>query len=72
MEQDVNKQVKEAIDAIQDPYAGKSLGGLKWVKSAVVGQGVASVHFELGLLPLQEPGKSSKNWPQRLCSLWRA
>lgn len=48
MEQDVNKLVQQAIGAIQDPYAGKSLGELKWVKSATVEQGLASIHIELG------------------------
>lgn len=48
MEQNLNKQVLDAVGAIQDPYAGKALGELKWVKSATVDQGLATIEIELG------------------------
>ncbi len=48
MDQDTNTRALNAVKALKDPYAERSLGELKWIKAVSVDHGVASVALELG------------------------
>jgi ATP-binding protein involved in chromosome partitioning len=48
MDHVANNKILDALQALQDPFAEKSLGDLKWIKEAGLDDGVATVEIELG------------------------
>jgi ATP-binding protein involved in chromosome partitioning len=48
MDHVANNKILDAVKTLQDPYAGKSLGELNWVKTAKLDNGIAEVEIELG------------------------